>query len=495
MIFRIEILAAPRPAAPRWATLIGCACLVAAGLSACSTQRLAAPTPAQAGVSLPANWNGATEAPASRAADGTAAAGPAAQKWWRPFGDATLDALVDRALANATEVQVAQARLRQARAARDVAAAALAPSVNASTSTQASRSEGGRTTHLYKAGFDAGWEIDLWGGQRAAVQAAEADARAREATLAHTGVALAAEVASTYIDLRSAQARQASTRTALANQEHTLRITTWRHEAGLATQLDVEQQRTAVEQTRAQLPALATTIAQNRHALAVLTGVAPGASLEAELAEPKNAAAIPEAPVALALDIPAATLAQRADIAAAAAAVQAAAARVQQADAQRLPSLQLSGSIGLNALTLSALTGGGSGVASLLASVSVPLWDQGRIGAQVQQQQAALDEARANHRAAVLGALQEVEDALVALRGAREQLQSRRAAAASARRAATLAEQRYASGLTDFTSVLLTQRTQLAADDDVTTTLASLATQHVRLVKALGGGWSPEKSE
>lgn len=153
--------------------------------------------------------------------------------------------------------------------------------------------------------------------------------------------------------------------------------------------------------------------------------------------------------------------------------------------------MQLSGSIGLNALSLAGLSSG-AGVASLLAGLSVPVFDGGRIAAQVRGQEAALDEARANERAAWLAALQEVEDALLALRGSSEQLASRRAAASSARRAAALAEQRYAAGLIDFASLLQTQRAQLVADDEVTTASAAFVTQHVRLYKALGGGWIPE---
>ena len=168
----------------------------------------------------------------------------------------------------------------------------------------------------------------------------------------------------------------------------------------------------------------------------------------------------------------------------------AAAARVEQADAERLPSLSLGGSIGLNAISLGAL-GSGTGVASLLASVSVPLFDGGRLRAQVRGQEAARDEAEANYRATLLAALQEVEDVLVSLRSTREQLAAQQAAAASARSAATLAEQRYRSGLVDFQNVLQTQRTLLSAEDGVAATATLLATQHVRLYKALGGGWSP----
>jgi outer membrane protein TolC len=216
----------------------------------------------------------------------------------------------------------------------------------------------------------------------------------------------------------------------------------------------------------------------------------PG-SLKAELS---TAAAVPAAPADLALAFPAEVLRRRPDVVAAEQQLRAANARVAQADAQRLPSLSIGGTLGLSALNVAAL-GSGAGVASLLASVSLPIIDGGRLRAQVQAQEGSRDEARANYRAAVLGALRDVEDALIALRGLREQAASQRAAADAARSAAALAGQRYASGLVDFQNVLQTQRTLLSAEDAAASTQAAIASQHVRLYKALGGGWTPTQQE
>jgi outer membrane protein, multidrug efflux system len=427
---------------------------------------------------VPSTWTAAVP--------GAAAAPPSLAAWWQHFGDETLNALVAQALDAATDVLAARSRLAQARAAQGLAAVGLRPTLGANASAQASAGEGRPTSRQVRAGFDAAWEADLWGAGRAGVAAADADALASAAALGQVQVTLAAEVAATYIDLRSTQARLATTQASLASQEHTLRLVQWREEAGLVNRLDVEQQRTTVAQTRAQLPALQAGIEQAMNALAVLTGSAPGA-WHARLG---GAAPLPAAPAGLALAIPAAVLSQRADVRAAEARVHAAMARVDQIDAGRLPSLQLSGSIGLSALTVSALYPG-AGVASLLASVSWPLLDGGRLQARVRAQEGALDEALVSHRATVLAALKEVEDTLVALRAAREQQTHQQAAAEAARRAARLAEQRYAAGLVDITSVLLTQRTLLATEDALATTTAALATQHVRLYKALGGGWAP----
>ena len=172
--------------------------------------------------------------------------------------------------------------------------------------------------------------------------------------------------------------------------------------------------------------------------------------------------------------------------------VQAALARVAQADAARYPSFRLSGSIGLNALTLSGL-GSGAGVTSaLLASVSVPLFDGGAAVARVEAQQAALEQSRVAYEGTVLAAMKEVEDALVSLRGNQERLVRLQAASGAAANAELLARQRYESGLIDFRAVLDTQRTLLSTQDGVASTQASVSADLVRLYKALGGGWTPE---
>jgi outer membrane protein TolC len=203
---------------------------------------------------------------------------------------------------------------------------------------------------------------------------------------------------------------------------------------------------------------------------------------------------MPTLPPALTLAIPAEVLRQRPDVQAAERQLAAADARVEQIDAARLPSLSLGGSIGLSALSLGAL-GSGAGVASLLASVSLPVLDAGRLQAQVRQQEAARDEAAVAYRATVLAALQEVEDTLLSLAGAREQLEARQAAADAAQRAERLAGFRYASGLVDFQAVLQTQRTLLGAEESVAAIATTLATAHVRLYKALGGGWNPDAEQ
>ena len=451
-------------------------------LSGCaSLAPLAAPLPE---TPTPAAWLGATPP----AAAGQAATDLAA--WWQRFNDPMLTALVTEALQANTSVRSAQAALQQARAQRDVQQAGMGPSVGATGSARRGKSGGNDATNSFQAGFDASWEPDVFGGNRAALSASEADVQASATSLANVQVSLAAEVAVTTIELRSLQTRLAIARSNLAAQTETLQITRWRGQAGLVSSLDVEQAVAASEQTAAQIPALQTGIAQALNSLAVLTGQAPGA-LQSRLSA---AAPVPQAPADLALALPADTLRQRPDVRTAEHRVSAALARVAAADAARYPSFRLGGSLGLSALTLGALTNGASVANSLLASVSVPLLDGGAARAQVRSQEAALEQARVGYQAAVLTALQDVEDALVSLQGNRERLARLQAASAAAANAELLARQRYESGLIDFRAVLDTQRTLLSTQDSVASTQATLSADMVRLYKALGGGWTPESA-
>lgn len=405
-------------------------------------------------------------------------------QWWERFDDPVLSTLVAQSMATNTSVRSAQAALRQARAQADVQAAGLMPRVGASASVQRSRANNS-TGNSFQTGFDASWEPDVFGRLRSGVNASEADARAAEASLADVQVSLVAEVAVNYIELRGLQQRLAIAHSNLASQQETLQITRWRLQAGLTTSLVSEQARAAVEQTAAQIPALEASLAQSRYSLSVLTGQVPGA-LDATLAA---SAPVPQPTAGLALTIPADALRQRPDVRMAEQRITAALARVSQADAARYPSFSLSGSLGLRALTLGALSGGGAVTSALLGSVSIPLLDGGAARAQVRVQEAALEQARVAYEATVLTALQDVENALVALQGDRERLARLSAATEAASNAALLAQQRYSSGLIDFQAVLETQRTLLSTQDSVATTTASVAADHVRLYKALGGGW------
>lgn len=468
------------PRLGRLPAAVASAVLLATVLAGCATPLSGAGSAAPAQPSVPDAW--------SLAPPGTAVQAQAAHAdWWTQFNDPQLTAWVAQALQANTTVRSAQAALQQARAQRDVTDAGQVPHVGASGSAQRSQVADNAPGNTFRAGFDASWEPDVFGAQRSARAASDADVQAAAASLGHARVSLAAEVAVTAIDLRGLQTRRRLAQDSLDKQRQALQLTEWRVQAGLASSLELAQARTAVEQTRAALPALDTGIRQSWNALAVLTGQAPRRWQQGATESP-----VPRPPERLGLSFPANTLRQRPDVRAAEQRVQAAWARVQQADANRYPSFQLSGSLGLNAPRLSDLFDLSALTRSVLASVTASLFDGGAAQAQVRVQQAALEQARLAHEAAVLAALQDVENALAALQGNRERLARLTDAAASAAQAELLARQRYASGLVDYGTLLDTQRSLLSVQSDLETTRATWSADHVRLYKALGGGWTPD---
>ncbi len=442
----------------------------------------------------------AVEVPAwATAADGaTPGATEDLSRWWEQLADPELTSLIERALVANPDVRVAQARLRQARAQRLQTTADLLPSVTASGSASGRRTDGGATDSVnnptavsstigsYGASIDAAWEPDVFGGTRRGIDAATADLQATAADLAATHVSLAAEVALTYADLRTLQARLDVARRNEASQAETLELTGFRAQAGLVSSVDVEQARADVEQTRAQLPSFESSIAQATFRLATLAG-APAGTLTASLS---GSSPLPPLPADVAIGIPADTLRQRPDVRAAERRVVAETARLAQADTQRYPRFALSGSIGAETLT-GVATGGASLVTSLASSVLQTLFDGGRIRQQIAIQSAVQEQAVANHERAVLVALEDVENALVAFETSRRRLDSLSAAADASANAALLAQSQYAAGLADFQTVLSTQRTVLAVQDSVALTQGDRLTALVQLYKALGGGWSP----
>lgn len=428
---------------------------------------------------LPATWAGAGAMAGTRALD----AG-----WWRVFGDALLSDLVERALAANSDLKLARARLRAARAAAVVAGATRLPNIEASVARTQSTRNGRSVQTGYSAGFDASWELDLFGGARRAAEAASADAESTEATLAATAVSVAAEVARLYVDVRTQQARIEIAQANLGGQVESLQITEWRAEAGLAPRLDVEQARASVEQTRAQVPSLRAALAQTRHALALILGEAP-AALDQALA-PRMGQKLPEVPGDLAIGIPADLLRRRPDIIAAERSLAAATARVASARAARYPSFGLSGSIGLEALSLEQLAGGATVAGALVGRLIAPIFDAGRLRGQLTIRSAEQQQAMVAYEASLLGAQRDVENALSAIANGRERGHALARAAAAARSAATLARQRYSAGVADFTTVLDSDRTRQTIEDAVATNDGALFTAVIQLYKALGGGWS-----
>ena len=401
-------------------------------------------------------------------------------RWWEQLADATLTALIDRAISGSPDLRTAQARLRQARAQRNVTSADLAPTVSAS----ASGSDCNTTPSGFSAGFDASWEPDVFGSIRKGVEAANAEIRATAADLNATRVSLAAEVARNYIELRSFQTRLEIARRNEATQAETLELTQFRVQAGLVGSVDAEQARANLEQTRAQIPTLESSIAQTIHRLSTLAGLEPSV-LKAQLT---SAAPLPEVPDQVAIGIPANTLRQRPDVRGAEERIIAETARVEQSRRRRFPQFSLSGSIGTEIMT-GAVTGGTSLVSSVAGSVLQTVFDRGRIRQQVEIQSAVQEQAVSSYDATVLLALEEVENALVSFEKSRQRRASLGAAEDAANNAALLAQSQYEAGLTDFQTVLDTQRTVLSVQDSLAATEGDRLTALIQLYKALGGGW------
>ena len=448
-------------------------------LSGCTT---VGPDYVKPDMAMPANWANAPAKPAM-AQD--------LSRWWQQFHDPLLSELITQSLQASPDLRSAQAKLREARARRGLAGANQFPTVTASVSENHSKgsaaSGSGLTRELYSAGFDAGWEPDIFGGNRRAVEAAQADLEVSVASLHNTQVSLVAEVALNYVELRAFQARLAIAQDNLASQTETLELTGWRAEAGLTSSLDVEQARTNREQTRAQIPSLESSLAQAEHRLAILLGQTPGA-LHTKLA---TSAPIPAAPDSMAVGIPADTLRQRPDVRAAERKLAAETARIGEASAALYPGFKLSGSIGWEALSFGALGGSDSLTRSLLGSVAATLFDGGRIRQRIEIQNAIQEQALVSYEKTVLSALEEVENALVSYANSRRREQALRAAADAAHNAVLMAHYRYSTGITDFQKVLDTERTLLTVQDSLKTTEAGSISALIRLYKALGGGWQP----
>lgn len=410
-------------------------------------------------------------------------------QWWQRFNDPLLTHFIVQALQVNSSVEMAKAALQQSRAMRDVATAGLFPRIDASVSAQHNKAGDNSTANSFQAGFDATWEPDIFGSKRSALQASEAGVDASVASLADVQISIAAEVALTYLQHRGAQARLAIAQDNLASQLETWQITDWRVQAGLLTSLEAEQARAASEQIQAQIPLLSTAVMQLRHSLSMLCGQAPDA-LQEQL---RAIQPVPQVESTLVMNIPAASLRQRPDVRAAEHQIAAAWARVKQADAALYPHFQISGSLGARALTVGALSNSASIVAGIIASVAMPVFDAGANRAQVRAQQAAFQQVRMSYQATVLNALKEVEDVLVALNGHRDRLLRLRNAAQAAANAALMARQRYSGGLVDFQTVLETQRSVFNTQDAVASTTTDLSADHVRLYKALGGGWQADE--
>jgi len=439
-----------------------------------------APTP-----SVPAAWDGSAPRPGEGGEEALAA-------WWSAFGDPQLTSFVTRAVAGNLDVRTALSRVREARASMRAARAPLRPSVDASASARASGAGGeaglSGTSRQYSLGLDASWELDVFGGIQSGADAATATADARTADLQDVLVSLVAEVALDYIDVRSTQQRLEIGRSNVSLQEQTLDLTQLRQQAGLGTDLEVQQALANVETTRAQIASLEAQLERTVHALSVLVGQAPRA-LAAELSAPGP---IPAAPLTVAVGVPADVIRRRPDVRGAERQLGAQAAQANVARADLYPTFRLAGSIGLESLSIAKVLLPSASFWSVSPSVNTRLFNRAQLRENLAVQIERQTQAAVTYESRVLGALQDVEDSLTSLVQEDVRRGHLSAAANAAQQAADLSLQLYTAGLRDFRDVLDNQRSLVTLQDSLVTSTATVSTDLVRLYKALGGGWSTE---
>lgn len=431
---------------------------------------------------------------ASQAQPGLDPAEPLARFWTR-FDDALLNRLMEAALAANHDVRLAAARLQEARALRRETRFDRWPTVEAgagytkskqSTDQSPGSSESERRSALYDAGFDATWELDLFGRVRRAVEARTAASQAAEFDLRAVQVSVVGELARTYFELRGLQGQLAVLRRNLENQRATLDMTHARLEAGRGTEFDAERARAQVELTAASIPGLEAAAATAAHRVAVLTGQLPAALL----AELQPAVELPAWPEVTTIGSPETLLRRRPDVQAAERRLASQTALVGVAVADLFPRVAFSASVGRSADDIGALDGSDASRYRFGPSITWPALNLGRVRARVRASRARTDQALAFYEQTVLQAIEETENALVTSLRARERAEHLALAAQASERAAELARLRFEGGVSDFLQVLDAERTLLEAQDRLAASRTAATTALVAVYKALAGGWA-----
>ena len=443
-------------------------------------------------VSVPESWGESQKNAAFNHAD------PIVQ-WWKTFNDPVLDSLITRAVESNLDLRVAEARIREARFQSGVVSSELWPSVETSASYSRSRRSQGISIippkarlkrNLYQAGFDASWEIDLFGGKRRAIEAARADIDAAVENRRDVLVTLLAEVARNYIEVRGLQRRLEIVRNNVRVQQETIDITRARFEAGLSSELDAVQAEALLATTQSQIPTLESSTKQTIHRIGILLGQKPDA-LQAELTK---GAPIPSAPAMVPVGLPSGLLRRRPDVRRAEWELAAATARIGVATADFFPKFSLTGDFGLQTEDLNVFSLTNSRYWSFGPTIRWPIFQAGRIRANVKVQNARQEQLLVNYEKAVLTALEDVENALVTFAGEQVRHKNLTAAVNANRRAVELAGELFTRGLANFLSVLDAERSLYESEDNLAQSEHTVSLNLVSLYKALGGGWETEPS-
>jgi len=414
--------------------------------------------------------------------------------WWKLFQDKVLNALIEQTIAHNYDLQAANANIREARALYLQSALNLAPIVSSHANyTDQKRSFGAlnnlsfapRGLKLYNVGFDALWEVDIFGRVRRSVEASHDEVEAQEATLRDLSVSLVAEVARNYFELRGLQNQLAVARKNTENQVKTLEITRIRLEGGRGTELDTSRATAQLDTTQAIIPPLETGIYRAMHRLSVLTGQLPNALTE-RLA---LVATMPKIPEIINIGNPAELLRRRPDIKMAERMLAAATASIGIATADLFPRVTIVGTLSLESSMLSAVGSGGSDAFSIGPRISWAFLDMAHVYARIKAANASAEASLAQYEQTVLNALEETENALVNYNRVRVRQGLLTSAAKASVRAEELAQLRFNEGVSDFLTLLDTELRLLEDQDRLAQSETATATALAALYKALGGGW------
>ena len=455
--------------------------LVAAGLSSCKT--LVGPDYVGPQSRIPDAW--------SRSALHDVQGSASLTGWWKGFHDPALNTLIERAREANPNLKVALAGISEARALRGVARSQGLPQANANATYSRNRNSENlgapvrnNPTSLYATGFDAGWEIDLFGGIKRSVESAEANIGAREENYRDALVTLFAEVALNYVDYRTLEERIAVANRNISAQTDSVKLTRGRLEAGLVPKIDVTQAETNLALSEASVPLLRAQLDATRHRLATLTGGFP-ASVTGILASSRS---IPSPAAGYAAGLPANLLRARPDIRRAERELAAQVARIGVAEADLYPRLTLFGEFQLQSLTSADLFDSPSRAYSFGPSFRWAIFSAGRIRNEIAAEESRALGALASYEATVLAAVEEVETSMSAILNERDRLSDLSRAVNSSRETVSLIKDNYENGLVSFQNVLDAERTKFDTEDEETFSRGQLVRYYISLYKALGGG-------
>ena len=421
-------------------------------------------------------------------------------QWWTLFEDQTLNWLIDKAVSSNLDIKLAIARVSQARAARGKSAADMGPVLNASASYRRYHGQPDNmpemqqplpsteyvTDNQYNTVFDAGWEIDLFGGLRREIESLDAQLEASIEAQRDVLVTLTAEVARSYFDLRFLQTREAIAELHLKAQEHSARLARQRFQSGLVGRIDVTNAEMQAAETAARIPLLEAAAGQTIHKINILLG-GYSDSLTDKLAAMENVPiVIPSVPVGVPSDL----LRRRPDIRQAEAQIHSATAQIGVVTADLFPKITISGSLTYLANSLSSLFISDSLLWSIGPTVGLNLFDNGRTRASIKVQEAVEEQALITYKKKVLTALVEVKDALIALEKEEMHCKALYASVQANRKSVQLANQLYLAGETDFLQVLVVEQSLYTKEDALAQSRGKKITNMISLYKALGGGWN-----